>query len=100
MRANGPVPPAMSRPAEKPRVLADLETTRREMRRFRRRLGLTRLAWAALAVAAVLMGTDWMWVLPTPIRAAGLLALAGAGLLRGVWGGGRPGGGVGRPGGG
>jgi hypothetical protein len=58
------------------RVVEDLEATRRALRRYRLASGSVRLALAELVLAALIAGADWMWVLPTAARAAGLAVLA------------------------
>jgi hypothetical protein len=66
-------------------LISRLETTRQGMRRFSRTRSLMRGLLIVLAAAGALAAADWLWVLGTPVRAAGLLglaALAGALLYR------------------
>jgi hypothetical protein len=62
---------------ERPGVVGKLESTRREWDRCRSRLELARVLLAELALASALVLADWIWVLPTAVRGAGLLALIG-----------------------
>jgi hypothetical protein len=83
--ANGPACPS-------PGLIARLETTRRDVRAFRRTRCLLRTALVALILAGLLAGADWLWTLGTGVRAAGLaaIALAAVALLwRGLLGPGR-----------
>ncbi len=64
-------------PVERPGVMGKLEAMRREFDRCRSRLKLTRVLLAEIALAAALVLADWMWVLPTAVRGAGLLAMVG-----------------------
>jgi hypothetical protein len=66
-------------------LVARLEATRRGMRRCRQVRILLRTAIAVLLLAGLLAAADWLWVLSSDVRAAGLLApgmLSAAGLLR------------------
>ena len=63
--------------AEIPGVLEKLEATLRELKGFRMWLGLLSVLLWGLALAAVLVLADWLWVLPATVRALGLAALAG-----------------------
>jgi Domain of unknown function (DUF4175) len=57
-------------------ALGKLDATRRELLRFQFWLGLARVLTAVVALAATLIVADWRWVLPTAIRALGLVAMA------------------------
>jgi hypothetical protein len=61
---------------EIPGVLGKLEATRHAMRGYRFWLALASLLLAELALSAALILADWMWVLPSTVRALGLLAMA------------------------
>ena len=65
-------------PAEHPRLLDDLESTQRQMRRMLRWQALVSFGLILIGLAALLALADWMWVLPTPARSVlvGALALA------------------------
>src|SRR5271166_3652522 len=72
-------------PDEHPRLLDDLETTRRQMRRTLFWQALVRLGLILIVLAALLALADWMWVLPRPARGLvllGALALAIASQVR------------------
>jgi hypothetical protein len=72
-------------PAVPVALVARLETTRRGLLRLRRVRTLLRTAVALLLLAGLLALADWVWVLGTDVRAAGLVALAAlavAGALR------------------
>ena len=74
-----------SAPAEHPRLLDDLESTRRQMRRVLRWQALVRFGLILLGLAALLALADWTWVLPRSARGlvlVGALALAMVALFR------------------
>ena len=62
-------------------ALSKLDATRREMLKFHFWLGLARILLAGFAVASALVLADWMWVLPTAVRALGLAAMAALALF-------------------
>ena len=62
---------------ERPGVMGRLEATRREFDRCRTRLKLSHVLLAEFALASALVLADWIWVLPTAVRAVGLLAMIG-----------------------
>jgi len=72
-------------PGEHPRLLDDLETTRRQMRRVLFWQALVRFGLILIGLAALLALADWMWVLPRLARGLvllGALAVAIVGLVR------------------
>jgi Domain of unknown function (DUF4175) len=75
-----PIPaPTVARSAGRPgRAIEALESTRRAMRRYRLALALAGAAFVGIAVASVVAVADVSWVLPTWVRAVGLVALAGS----------------------
>ncbi len=60
----------------KPGLVDRLETTRQSMRRFQLRSVLLRVVLVELCLAGLLAFADWLWVLSTPTRTAGLVVLA------------------------
>jgi hypothetical protein len=61
---------------EAPGVLGRLEATGRELQKLRIWLGLASLLLGELALLCAFVLADWMWVLPTAIRALGVAAMA------------------------
>src|SRR5262245_58313162 len=64
-------------PVDRPGVMGKLDATRREFDRCQSRLMLAWVLLAEIALASALVLADWIWVLPTTVRGAGLLALIG-----------------------
>jgi hypothetical protein len=64
---------------ELPSVVDKLDATRQELARCGLWLLLTRLLLAEIVLGSALVLADWMWVLPTAVRAIGLVALIGLG---------------------
>ena len=71
--ANHEVMAAEGEPAS---VLTKVEATRQEWLRFELWLTLARVLLVELAVGAALVLADWTWILPTSVRALGLVAMA------------------------
>jgi Domain of unknown function (DUF4175) len=69
-------PEMMASGVESQGVLSRLEATRQETLRFQFWLGLSRAILVEVVLGAVLILADWMWVLPTAVRALGLAAMA------------------------
>jgi Domain of unknown function (DUF4175) len=65
-------------PAESVSLVGKLETTRHDMRSFRRSRCLLQTALAVLLLLGLLALTDWLWVLGPAVRAAGLLGVGAA----------------------
>jgi hypothetical protein len=57
-------------------ALSKLDATRREMFKFQFWLGLIHILLAEFAFGTALILADWIWVLPTAVRALGLAAMA------------------------
>jgi Domain of unknown function (DUF4175) len=66
---------------EIPGALGRLEQARTEQSRFRVWLGLASFFLGAMGILALCMVIDWMWVVPTWVRALGLPALVGLAVL-------------------
>src|SRR3954466_2694221 len=58
------------------RLVEQLETTRDGMRRYQWVSGLVWTGLAILGLGGLVAWADWWWVLATPVRAAGLVAIA------------------------
>ena len=59
-------------------LVEKLETTRHDMRSFRRSRCLLQTALVLLLLVGLLALADWLWVLGPAVRAAGLLAVGAA----------------------
>ena len=70
-------PESTTPPGELPGLVGRLEQARDEQKRFRFWLGVATFCLGAMAIVALGMFIDWMWVVPAWLRALALPALVG-----------------------